>query len=34
MENRKEGRELEESMGKPNLCVIGVLEGEKRMRQK
>lgn len=21
MENRKEGRELEDSMGKPNLCV-------------
>lgn len=34
MENRKEGRELEDSMGKPNLCVIGVLEGEKRMGEK
>lgn len=34
MENRKEGRELEDSMGKPNLCVTGVLEGEKRMGEK
>lgn len=34
MENKEEGRELEDAMEKSTLCVTGVLEGEKRIKQK
>lgn len=33
-ENKEEGRELEDAMEKSTLCVTGVLEGEKRIKQK